>query len=114
MAITLKSLLMAAPIPEEVKKQAMDQIDTLTPEQKLELSNIAWFGLSQTYNNELQYQLDTMLAEVREGKRTFNPNDFNEVKAKLQQELAQKLNAAETQEDIEEVRTQLEKITKEK
>lgn len=114
MAITLKSLLIAAPFPEETRQKLLPIVDDLSQEHKMRLSKAAWLGLSQMFNAQLMDKVDKLLLEVKDGRRVYNVNDFTEVKAKLINEYAKKLESAETQEDIEEVRTQLEKIKQEK
>lgn len=109
MDISLKTLLNIAPFPAEKRDKILAIYDGLTEDQKIRLSDAAWIGISTQYFSRLKYEFDKLNLEVSEGKREYRPNDFEEVRARLTHEFAQKLQAAETQESIEEVKQQLEK-----
>lgn len=110
MFVTLKTLLHAAPFPQEEREALLKQYDQLSDEQKMRLSNAAWTALSAMYFGKLKYETDKLLLEIQDGKRKFNQNDFVEVETRLTHEFATKLKAAETQESLEEVRKNLEKF----
>jgi hypothetical protein len=110
MAVSLKTLLHAAPFPEAEREALLNQYDQLSDEQKLRLSNAAWTALSAMYFGRLKYETDKLLLEIQDGKRKFDKNEFVEIETKLTHEFAQKLQAAETQESLEEVRKNLEQF----
>ena len=70
----------------------------------------AWSFITEKYHAQLALEKIHILDEVKQGKRKYNANDIEEVKAKFIHELIQKLQAAETDTSIEEVRQQLEKF----
>lgn len=110
MAITLKSLLNIAPFPPEQKKVLLENMDNLTEEEKLNLSKAAWEALSIIYFGKLKVGLQKIHEEVIYEKRKQNPNDYQELEAKLIHEFAQKLELAESSESILEVRKKLEEF----
>ncbi len=107
MSITIKSLIAAGPFSDDKKKLLLEKFDTFSEDQKLRLGHAAWTGIAMKYYAHLKYELHL---EVAEGKRDYNPNDFEEVRAKLLHELAQKLQSAESKEQIDEVRKKLEEF----
>jgi len=110
MAIALPALLKLANFPKDQVDQLMKDIDFVTEEEKIKLADTAWFLLSQKYFLRLNFEQARVLDEVKQGKRKYNPNDFEEIKARLIHEFTHKLEAAENQESIEEVKKQLEKF----
>ena len=110
MAISLPVLLKVANFPGEQIKQLMENIDYVSEADKLELSQKAWSFITEKYHAQLALEKIHILDEVKQGKRKYNANDIEEVKAKFIHELIQKLQAAETDTSIEEVRQQLEKF----
>lgn len=109
MAIKLKTLLKLANFPEKEVDELMVKEEYLKAEEKFKLANTAWFLISQQYFAMLNFEKAQILEEIKHGKRKFNPNDFEEIKARLIHELVQKLEASESKESIEEVRKELEK-----
>ncbi len=97
MAILLPSLLKLA------------NIDYVTEEEKYKLVNLAWETIARQYFLRLSLERRKILDEVKKGKRTYNPNDFTELEARLTHEFAQKLESAENQNSLEEVKQNLEK-----
>lgn len=109
MSISLPALLKLASFPQQEIEKLKDNIDYVTEDEKLKLSSSAWYFISQKYFMMLELERVRILDEVKKGIRKYNPNDFEEVKAKLISELVQKLQTTKTQESIQEVRQQLEK-----
>lgn len=114
MAISLQALLKVANFPQEQIKQLMENIEYVSEADKLELSQKAWSNIAEKYNLQLATEKISIIDEVKQGKRKYNPNDIEEVKARLIHELVHKLEETESQESIEEVRKSLEKFTDKK
>lgn len=112
MAIDFVTLLKAAPFPEKNRQKLLANMDKLTDDQKLRLSTTAWTALSQMYFAKLKYEQEKLMLEIQEGKRKFNKNDFDEIKKKVSTEFAKKLQSAETEEEIEGVRSKLKQFLK--
>lgn len=109
MNISLKTLIQITPFPKESREMLLKRYDELNDDDKFELSNFCWQALSIQYYSLLKTEKELLLLEIQSGKRKYNPNDFQEIKAKLTYELAQKLQHAQSNEQIEDVRKQLEK-----
>lgn len=109
MAISLPALLKYANFPPSEVDALMKDINLVTEEEKLDLVHTAWFLITQKYYARLDIERLNILEEVKHGKRTYNPNDIEEVKTKLLHELTHNLQASDTKESIEEVRQELEK-----
>lgn len=109
MNITPKVLISVAPFSDEKKKQLLEKFDTFTQDQKDRLTHASWTGIAMLYHIRLKYEFDKLRLAIAEGKKPFNQNDFEEIEAGLIHDLAQRLQSAESQEQIEDVRKQLEK-----
>lgn len=110
MAITLANLINIAPFPEDQKKQLIEKIDLMTDQDKFDITNAAWAGLAVQYFGRLKAEHQRIMDEAIENKRKFNPNDLLEAEARITYEFACKLDSAESENSIEEVRKQLEKF----
>lgn len=109
MAITLKTLIKVAPFSAEKRKMVLEKFDTLSDDQRYLLAKAAWTGLSVQYHAGLKYEKEKLLLEVKDGKRTYNQNDFTEAEVKVLHDFAQRLESAGSEEQISEVRQQLDK-----
>ncbi|MBI2029590.1 hypothetical protein HYT02_04195 [Candidatus Gottesmanbacteria bacterium] len=107
MAVNLQTLINASSMKEETKKQILDNIDNLNSETKAQLTQKMWIAYGELFRIRLRAAYDTLLAEVKDGKRQFNKNDFVEVETKLYNDFARLLESASTEEEVEEVRKQL-------
>ena len=108
MAVTLEILIKAAPFPEDHKTKLLENFNKLTEDQKYRLSQTAWYALAKWYYEKMKIGRELIFEEVANGERKLNPNDFQELEAKLTYEFAQKLQSAETEEQIAEVKQQIE------
>lgn len=109
MNISLKTLIKVAPFPQKDREMLFKRYDELNEDDKYKISNAVWRALSIQYFTRLQSETNLILYQIQEGKRSYNPNDFEEIKARLIHELTQKLELAQNQESVEEVKKELEK-----
>ena len=114
MPISLTALLKLANFPQDRIDKIKENIDYVSDEDKLKLSDVAWKTIFEKYFAQLSLERIHILDEIKEGKRKYNANDFEEIKARLIHELLQKLQASETDTSIEEVRKHLEKFSNKK
>jgi len=105
--VDLATLIKTAPFPEKQRKKLLANLDNLSDNQKLKLSTTAWLTISGMYFSKLKYQQQMLLQEIREGKKKFKKKDFEDLEKNLTQEFAKKLQSAETEEEIEGVRSKL-------
>lgn len=112
MAVTLKSLIQFAPFSKDQKKMFLESMDTMSEEQKFRIANIAWSALSLMYQGRLQSGKQLILHKSVYENKTISPKDYHELEKQILQEFARRLEAAESEETVEEVRQQLEKSDK--
>lgn len=106
--ITLKQLITTTPFTEEVRLQALQQADTLSPDQKQALEKLCWDTISQEYNNKISLIREKAMTESALGTKPFSDADIKQQEDALFIELVKKLEGAQTQEELEEVRARLE------
>lgn len=112
MAVTLLTLLKAAPMKEETRQKLLAGLATMSEAQKEELSATCWTVLSQLYFAKLKYEIEKYQLEVSQGKKEYKVADLAEIEKKLTQEYTQKFKSAEGEVDIETVRQELQKYQK--
>lgn len=105
--IDLKRLLQVAPLSDNVKKEILEKADTFSPEKKFEFENLCWSLISQDYQNKLHFALQKATLEMAQGQKKYSQEDFKKIEDDLFSELIQKLNAANSQEQIDEIRKQI-------
>lgn len=110
MNIPLPALLKLANFPAEKINTVVDNIDYVTEEEKIKLANLAWYFIAQQYFALLNLQLRHLQEEIKTGKRKYNVNDFEEIKAKLIHDYAKNLESVGTDEAIEVIKKQLEQF----
>lgn len=106
--IELKALINATPFSEEKRGQLLSKLETMTESEKFRLSEICWTALSTLYQLRLKRTINFMMYDMAQGKKEYSRNDFEEAKAKLYYEFAQKLDVAETEVEMAEVKSKLE------
>lgn len=114
MAIALTALIRVSPFTEDDRMILLSKLDHLDEDQKMQIAKTCWNILSLKYFAKLKFMIDEVLEEVREGKRKYNINDITEIEAGLNHKFADMLKYSETQEQIEEVKQQLEKFKEQK
>ncbi len=109
--ITLQKLILVAPFSEEVKTELLSQVDTFTDAKKFELIDMCWVLISQWYQNEIRARYEIAMREMAEGKKSYTKEELAKIPDQLFDALVNKLQAASTVEDIQEVREKLADIT---
>lgn len=107
MTIDLKTLIKVAPFKEENQKDLLVNLPKLNDDQKYRLTKTCWTMLAMIQHAELKKQMDLALIEIKEGKRKYDKNDFVEMQTKIYHDFAEKLRAAGTEAELEEVREKL-------
>ncbi len=106
MTVDLVTLLKVAPFPEEQRQRLLANLDRLTDDQKLRLSETAWTALTGMYAARLKYERDKLLLEIAQGKRGFDRRDLEQIEEKANQAFVQALkakSASATEESTKEV-----------
>ena len=105
--ISLQQLITIAPFPEQSKKQLTDALPTYSDDKKFELMEMCWALISKDYQNKLQFKFQSATLEMAEGKKTYSKEDFKKMEDDLFDELVEKLQVAEDQIEIANVREKL-------
>lgn len=105
--ITLKQLITNTPFTQEVKQQALQQADSLSPDQKMALEKLCWDTISQEYNNKINLIKEKAMTMSALGEKPFSEEEVKQQEEALFLELASKLESAQSEEELEEVRKRL-------
>jgi hypothetical protein len=105
--ISLKQLINVSNFPEEFKNEVLGQINNLPQEKINALSETCWGFISAEYENKLRFELQKMTDEIAKGEKNYTQEDFDKAEEILFNELAQKLEAIDTDAKIEEVKKKL-------
>lgn len=105
--IQLATLVKNAPFSEKNKQSLISSISSMNDDQKFKLSEFCWNAIITVYRIRLKRITDSMMWDIARGVKYHTKNDFEEAKAKLYFELAEKLEATQTTEDLGEVRKRL-------
>ena len=106
--ITAKQLIQVAPFPEDVKKQLLDKTDSFSKEKQFEVMETCWALISADYQNRLRSELEKATLEMAKGEKTYSKEDFKKMEDDLFLELTSRLDASGNQEQIDEIKKQLE------
>lgn len=105
--ITTKQLIQVAPFSQDLKKELLGKADSFSADKKFELEETCWTLISTDYQNRLRFQMQKATLEMAKGEKTYSKEDFKKMEDDLFLELANRLNAEATQEEIENIRKQL-------
>jgi hypothetical protein len=103
--IDLAKLVSTTPLPEENKKEILDQIPNLTPDKIFDLTNMCWDLISSDVENKLRIEAEKMLLDP---SLPLLKEDLNKKEEEMFQELISKLSAVDDQEKIDEIKQKLE------
>ena len=110
--ITAKQLIQVAPFPEDVKKQLIDKADSFSKEKQFEVMETCWALISADYQNKLRFQMQKATLEMAKGEKTYSQEDFSKMEDDLFLELTNRLDVSGNQEQIDEIKKQLESSIK--
>ena len=105
--ITTKQLIQVAPFPEDTKKELLEKADSFSADKKFEVMETCWALISADYQNKLRFQMQKATLEMAKGEKTYSKEDFKKMEDDLFLELISKLNLLGNQEEIENVRREL-------
>lgn len=105
--ITTKQLIQLAPFPEDVKKELLENADAFSADKKFEVEETCWKLISADYQNKLRLKMHQAALEMAKGEKSYAKEDFKKMEDDLFSELASKLTTQTTQEEIENIRKQL-------
>jgi len=105
--ITAKQLIQVAPFPQDTKQQLLDKADSFSKEKQFQVMETCWALISADYQNKLRFQMQKATLEMAKGEKTYSKEDFKKMEDDLFLELISKLNLLGNQEEIENVRREL-------
>ncbi|MBI4100660.1 hypothetical protein HY439_02865 [Candidatus Microgenomates bacterium] len=106
MALTLNQLIQLANLSEDVKKDALANLDKMNEEQKLRLSQICWENIASSCENEMKSEYEKTLEEMAEGQE-HSPEDFKLIEEKVITSLLAKIEGLETQQAVTDVKEEI-------
>lgn len=109
MAVTLKTLIEITPFDTQTRNQLLEKLDTLSEDQKYRLSSACWTSLATKFQAQLKARTSRLLLEIQQGTRQFNKEDFQKIENDLYEEFAKLLQSAQSEDEIKEVRQELNK-----
>lgn len=105
--LTLDKLIKLANLSENVKQDALANLDKMNEDQKLQFSQICWETIAQHCQNQATFEHDKMVEEMADGKAEYGPDDFARIEDKVLTELLAKIEGLETTEQINTVKEEL-------
>lgn len=105
--IATKQLIQLAPFPENVKKELLEKANAFSADKKFEVEETCWGLISADYQNKLRLKMHQAALEMAKGEKSYSKEDFKKMEDDLFLELANKLTTQTTQEEIENIRKQL-------
>lgn len=109
MAVTLKTLIEITPFDNQTRSQLLEKINTLSEDQKYRLSSACWTSLATKFQAQLKARTSRLLLEIQQGSKQFNKGDFQKIENDLYEEFAKLLQSAQSEEEIQQVRQELNK-----
>lgn len=112
--ITLEQLIIVAPFSDEMRKELLEKLDSLSESKRFELMDLCWETINLDYQNKLNYAMQKATLEMAHGQKNYSKEDFQKMENDLFDELIKKLESAGSKVAIEEVREKLSSYTKPK
>lgn len=108
-ALTLKQLVQIVPIDEKIKEKVFKEEQSLTKTQKYQIAQICWNLLSAIFESRMREKKEKMLKEIADGTYEYTQEDFIRAEDKVIADFLIKLDEAQTEEKVGQVKTELQK-----
>lgn len=105
--ISLHQLISVAPFPQDTKNKLFSQEETLSADKKMELAELCWVLISQSYQNELRSKQELAVLDMAKGGKEYTKEDFKKMGTELFMGLVQKLDIQSSEEDLASAREKL-------
>lgn len=109
MAVALKTLIEITPFDTQTRSQLLEKLDTLSEDQKYRLSSTCWTSLAIKFQAQFKARTGKLLLEIQQGVKKYNKEDFQKIENDLYQEFAGLLQSAQSGEEMQGVREELNK-----
>lgn len=108
MAVTLKTLIEITPFDDQTRQQLLAKLESLTDDQKFRLSSACWTALATKFEAEYKAKVAGLSQQIQDGIQQYNQEEFKKIEEELYRQYAAMLKSAESEEEILEVRKQIE------
>ncbi len=108
--ITVKHLLQILPMDEDVRKEALANFDSLSKDQRFEITMLCWQMFYQLVDEKTKLDFYKAILAAKEGKGGLRKNLYQKLEEKAFEEMRQKLMKTAEKERMEEVKGKLKKV----
>lgn len=105
--LTLNQLLQLANLSDEVKNDALANLDKMNKDQKFRLSQICWESIAKHYENDARFEYERMLEEMAGGHAQYGPDAFALIEDRVLTSLLEKIEGLQTKEQLASVQEEL-------
>ncbi|MBI4079168.1 MAG: hypothetical protein HY429_02630 [Candidatus Levybacteria bacterium] len=113
MQLTTKTIIKVLPLSDELKKTLLDNYDTLLPNQKFLVEDVAWNTYYALYKLRLQENMELALMRAQKNQEKLDDTFYQRVEQQTEKEMqSESLEKTETV-DLSAARKAMEVIVKE-
>lgn len=112
--MTVKQLLKILPFETQTRNNLLTRFDSLTSDQKLEISEVCWLMYFELIDAEIKYELEKALVEVKENKRSLDKNLYRQIEDQVYMKFMRNLRDEQEEEKINELREKIQSMMNEK
>ncbi len=105
--MTLKQLVRIAPFDEETRTLILNSEESLTPDQKREIIELAASLMGEEQQHEIDTRVDAELDKVAKGDKQFSPDFTKKIIEELDFDMKKKSHQAETDTEIASIQQSL-------
>ena len=99
---------------EDIRTDILTKFDGFNEDQKLSLRKLCWTMFFQLYNDQVNYEFQKALLEVKDKKRGLQKNMYQKIEDQVFNQLKQKLLIHADKSAVENVRNKLQQFFKAK
>lgn len=102
--VSFETLIKIAPFNNDTRSKILMQANSLSDDQKLKLTQMAWSMITTLYQAKLKQRFELELLDVREGKKELANDAKQTIENELVHELISQLELSGTEEEIVKVK----------
>ena len=103
----LISLIRVSPFSDEKRLELIRNMNTMTPDQRFEITNLCWDGLAQQFDKDVRHKFEQMILEMGMGEKKYTQEDFDKAEEDLVNQLGQKLGVANDADRLNQLREKI-------
>ena len=108
--LTTQQILKILPMSEDIRTDILTKFDGFNEDQKLSLRKLCWTMFFQLYNDQVNYEFQKTLLEVKDKKRGLQKNMYQKIEDQVFNQLKQKLLIHADKSAVENVRSKLQQF----